>query len=82
MKVNADKLMELAQKEGWSIPELANRLGVDYSYLFRVLKKSKNGGGKLFNGLYQLCKEKDLNIEEYIFLQKTLSTNNDKKEVI
>lgn len=82
MKVNSKMLSELAEREGWSIPELANKLGVEYSYLFRVLKNEKNGGGKLFNGLYQLCKELKLNIEDYIFLQKTLSTNNEQKEVI
>ncbi|MEK8206960.1 hypothetical protein NST41_15305 [Paenibacillus sp. FSL L8-0696] len=76
MKINSQKLLALAESEGWSIPELANQLGVDYSYLFRVLKNEKNGGGKLFNGLYQLCKVKELNIEDYIFLQNTLSTNN------
>lgn len=81
MKVNSKKLSELAKTEGWSIPELANKLGVEYSYLFRVLKNEKNGGGKLFNGLYQLCKEMKLNIEDYIFLKKTLSANNE-KEVI
>lgn len=82
MNVNADKMIELAEKEGWSTPELANQLGVEYSYLYRVLKKKKNGGAKLFNGLYQLCKEKNLDVEEYIFLQKPLSTNNDKRKVI
>ncbi|MFF2016267.1 hypothetical protein [Paenibacillus sp. NPDC058177] len=72
MKINSKKLLKLAESEGWSIPELANQLGVNYSYLFRVLKNEKNGGGKLFNGLYQLCKEKELNIEDYIFLQKNV----------
>lgn len=82
MKVNIEKLIKLAEKEGWSTPELAHQLGIDYSYLYRVLKKDKNGGAKLFNGLYQLCKEKGLDVEEYIFLQKTLSTNNEERRVI
>lgn len=76
MKINITSLIKLAETEDWSIPELAAQLGVEYSYLYRVLKKEKNGGAKLFNGIYQLCKSKGLNIEDYIFLSNPLSTNN------
>lgn len=77
MKVNVENLNALAEKEGWSVPELAVKLGVDYSYLFRVLKNEKNGGGKLFSGIYRLCSEMELNVTEYIFLTTPLSTNNE-----
>ncbi|WP_127580962.1 hypothetical protein [Paenibacillus koleovorans] len=77
MKVNTNQLVNLASSEGWSIPQLAVNLGVDYSYLHRVLKGKKNGGGKLFNGIYRLCKDKGLDVEGYIFLDKSLFVNNE-----
>lgn len=76
MRVNTEALLNLAKEKGWSIPLLADKLGVEYSYLFRVLNREKNGGGKLFSGIYNLCKHEGLNVEEYIFLTKSLSTNN------
>lgn len=76
MNVNSKALLKLAKEKEWSIPELASKLGVEYSYLFRVLFRNKNGGSKLFSGIYLLCKQEDLNIEEFIFLQESLSVNN------
>lgn len=76
MKVNITALQQLAKDKEWSIPELANRLGLDYSYFFRILNGERSGGGKLFGGLYRLCKEENLNVDDYIFLTKPLSANN------
>jgi transcriptional regulator with XRE-family HTH domain len=76
LRVNTENLVGLAKSENWSIPELASKIGVDYSYLFRVLKNEKNGGGKLFNGIYHLCKQKRLNVDDYIFLNVPLSVDN------
>lgn len=76
LKINSAALKKLAESKEWSIPELASVLGVDYSYLFRVLNGEKNGGSKLFRGIYNLCKDEGLNVEEYIFLTSTMSTNN------
>jgi len=77
LKVNVEELSKLAEREGWSVPELALKLGVEYSYLFRVLRNEKNGGGKLFGGIYRLCSEMKLDVEEYIFLKPPLSSNNE-----
>lgn len=76
MNINTEALKHLARKYHWSIPELADQLGIDYSYLFRVLNNQKKGGSKLFSGIYILCKKEKLNVEDYIFLKGTLSTNN------
>lgn len=80
MKIKSAALIELAEKNGWSIPFLADELGIDYTYLFRILKGEKNGGSKVFSGLYQLCNKENLNIEDYIFLDKPLSVNNGKEK--
>lgn len=47
-------------------PQAAERLGVDYSYLFRVLNNEKKGGAKLFAGIYRLCKEENLSFDDYM----------------
>ncbi len=77
LRPNTKALQDLANEKKWSIPELANKLSVDYSYLYRVLNKEKNGGNKLFSGIYSLCKVEKLNIEEYIFFDNPLSVDND-----
>lgn len=80
MQVNVEALLELAEKKGWSVPELANRIGINYSYLFRIVKGSKKGGTKVFIGLYKLCVEEGLDIRELIFLSGTLSADNARQD--
>jgi transcriptional regulator with XRE-family HTH domain len=70
--VNTTALKSLAWEKGWSIPELAKRLGIDYSYLFRVINGEKKGGGKLFAGLYRLCREENLDFNNYIFFSDSV----------
>lgn len=76
MEVNIEALKRMANEKGWSVPELAKRLGVDYSYLFRIIKGNKKGGYKLFIGLYKLCVEEGWDFNELIFLVDMLPTDN------
>jgi transcriptional regulator with XRE-family HTH domain len=69
MRVNIQALISLAEGKGWSIPMLAEKLGVDYSYLNRIINKERNGGSKLISGIYRLCKEEGKDVEEYIFFR-------------
>lgn len=66
MKVNIDALQKLADTKNWNYPYMAKRLGINYSYLFRIMRGEKTGGNKLFSGIYRLCQEEDLNIDDYI----------------
>lgn len=68
MKVILSALQQLAEAKDWTIPELARRLGIDYSYLFRVMRGEKNGGAKLWTGIYRLCKEEGLSVDDYIYM--------------
>lgn len=70
MQANVAALLELAKARNWTRPELARRLGVDYSYLYRITRGEKKGGAKLWTGIYYLCKEEGLPLEEYIILGK------------
>lgn len=66
MRANISALTDLAHVRGWSIPELAAHLQLDYSYLFRILKGQKTGGAKLFAGIYRLCQQEGLTMEDYV----------------
>ena len=77
MELNTDELVNLSKEMNWSIPKLAEKIGVDYSHLFRVLNKDKGVGIKLVSGVYKLCLEHGLDANKYIILNKPLSTNND-----
>ncbi|MGE5398180.1 MAG: hypothetical protein ACM3MK_11695 [Chitinophagales bacterium] len=73
MRVDTAALFGLAAAKQWSSPVLAKRLGIDYSYLYRVLKKEKGAGAKFITGLFQLCKEEGLVFDNYIIMQESLS---------
>jgi transcriptional regulator with XRE-family HTH domain len=70
MKANLSALQQLAKTKNWTTPELARRLKIDYSYLFRIMRGEKRGGAKLWSGIYFLCKQEGLSIEDYIFLDE------------
>jgi transcriptional regulator with XRE-family HTH domain len=81
LKVNTEALKNLSDAKGWSIPALAVKLGIDYSYLFRVINGQKSAGTKLFSGIYRLCKQENLSIDDYIFLEQTLSVDNEMPKI-
>lgn len=70
MKANIAALLELAKARNWTTPELARRLGIDYSYCFRIIRGERSGGAKLWSGIYRLCKEEGLLVDKYIFLDE------------
>ncbi len=76
MQVNIKALLSLADEKGWSTPELARRLGINYSYLYRIIRGSKNGGLKVIYCLYKMCSQEGLNFNEFIILPATLSDDN------
>ena len=78
MKVKVGALRKLAKQRDWSIPDLAKMLDLDYSYLSRVMNNEKNGGTKVFAGIYALCKQEGLDVDDYIFLAKPLSVDKSK----
>jgi len=68
MKPNISGLQQLAKTKNWTLPELARRLGINYSYLFRIMRGEKSGGAKLWSGIYCMCKVEGLSIEDYLFM--------------
>ncbi|MCL5982303.1 MAG: hypothetical protein M1571_07345 [Firmicutes bacterium] len=56
----------LMENKGWTLPQLAARMALDYSFLYRVMQGQRNPGGKFFSGLMLLCIEEDLDFEQYV----------------
>lgn len=70
LRINRDMLQELMEKKGWRKTVLARRLGLNYSYFYRLLKGERNPGSKFFSSFLNLCQEEDLRFEDYVYIKK------------
>lgn len=66
MNIQVEKLKKLMEHREWSLPQLAAKMALDYSFLYRVMQGQRNPGGKFFSGLMLLCMEEDLDFEQYV----------------
>ncbi len=66
--INISRLENLMKSKGWSEPMLANELGIDYSYLYRLLRGKRNAGKKVYDGIFKLCQREHIDIEEFIII--------------
>lgn len=64
--IRENKLQELMDTRGWSSKMLADKVGVDYSYMYRIMHNSRDCGRKFLLGLMKLCIEEKLNIYDFI----------------
>lgn len=73
MEVNIQKLkdtiLEIKRREKLSNDEIAKIIKINYSYLFKILKKRVKPGKKMFDAVTNLCKKYNLNPNEYIFFK-------------
>lgn len=73
MELNIQKLeatiSEIKKEHKLSNDEIAEVMGINYSYLFKILNKTATPGKKIFDAVTNLCKEYNLNPNEYIFLK-------------
>jgi len=53
-KINLENVKGFIEKSGKSEPEFAEAMGIDYSYLFRVLRHDRQAGGKFIEGLLKV----------------------------
>lgn len=71
MEINIEGVKQLIKEKfrnnkAW----FAEEMGVDYSYLYRILnKKRKANSFKLCNGIIRYCKNNNLDYNKYIFLR-------------
>ncbi|MCK4257812.1 MAG: helix-turn-helix transcriptional regulator [Halanaerobiales bacterium] len=64
--INTSKLEGFMHSKGWSEPMLARALGVDYSYLYRLLRGERKGGGKVYIGILRICKHEGLDVFDFL----------------
>lgn len=75
--INISALEKYMEQNQIKLPQLAHKLNIDYSYLYRIMRGEKSGGGKVISGLIGLCAREGLDIAEFIFLPEALSADNE-----
>lgn len=69
MNLNKPAFIKLFYEEfKGNFSRLAKVLGLDVSYVYRVIEKEKKCGIKFFNALIRWCQENNRNYMDYIFL--------------
>jgi transcriptional regulator with XRE-family HTH domain len=75
VSVDIDKIKDLLIDKGWSSYKLSRMMGLDYSFVFRVLKGEANPGSKFVAGFVKICNSFGLDVNNYIFLNIPLFKN-------
>ena len=52
---------------------MAQKMDLDYSFLYRVMQGQRNPGGKFLSGLMLLCMDEGLKFEQYVEFPKSES---------
>lgn len=69
LKINIEELKKLIKDDfQGNYRLLATKLNVNSSTVYRVLTGRSNPGGKFISNFMSLCKDKNYNFENYIFL--------------
>lgn len=80
MKINIDKLNQeidrIKKDNNISNAELSTIMGLDYSYIFRIIKQKQSYGIKIIDGIERLCNRFNLKIDDFIFLEEKLPVGN------
>lgn len=66
--INIKAINEYLSQKGWTSYKFSQELGLDYSFVFRVLKGEANPGIKFTQKLIKFCNNNDIDIKRFIFL--------------
>lgn len=69
MKLKTDEIQNLLQQRGWSTVTFAHKVGVDYSYMYRVLRNQRGIGPRFLSGFMKLCERSGINFRNYVDLE-------------
>lgn len=75
--INVDAINNYIHKKNWTSYRFSKELGLDYSYVHRVLKKEVNGGNKFISRIIDFCNKNKIKLDEFIFLESPLSNDNE-----
>ena len=70
MKLDKKKVRKLLEERGWTNVILADKLGLDYSYIYRIMKGSRNIGKKFITNLMVFCEQEKLDFMDFIIMSK------------
>jgi len=73
IELNIEKVREYMQLKSWSEKDLSEKMQVDYTTVYRVLRGERNPGPKFINGILRACVGLEFN---EIFLTQSLPTGN------
>jgi hypothetical protein len=77
MFINKDKVKELMDREAnGNYNEFARQLQIDVAQLHRVLNTESKAGPKMLGKLMIYCNDRNLDFNEYIFLEPPLTACN------
>jgi hypothetical protein len=57
--VDTNEVKKFMQENGFREPEMAAKMGISYTYLFRVLRGERKGGAKFITGLINVGMPKE-----------------------
>ncbi|MBS4032674.1 MAG: hypothetical protein KGZ63_14835 [Clostridiales bacterium] len=77
MLVRVEELRKLQEEKSWTMPEMAQKMALDYSFLYRVMQGQRNPGGKFLSGLMLLCMDEGLEFEQFVDFPKPGSRKKD-----
>lgn len=70
MQLNLPAVENLIDGRGWTEVKFAQQLGLDYSYVYRVLRKERGIGKKFITGLMILCEKEGLEFKNFVSLME------------
>ncbi len=77
MEINLEEFKELIRQKGWSLVDLAQKMNIEYSFLYRVINGQRNPGKRFFSGLMLLCVNEGLDFEKYVLFPKSYGKIDD-----
>lgn len=75
--INIAALEKYMKNENITQRKLAQKLNIDPSYFWRIMRGEKDGGGKVISGIINLCLQEGLEITDFIFFGEPLSDDNE-----
>lgn len=64
--MNVDAVRPLLDSKDWSEPTFARKLGLDYSYVFRILRGNRGIGNKFLTQLIKFCEKERISFRSFI----------------
>ncbi len=70
MEVKLEELIKLAEQKRWSLKDMATKMDLDYSYLYRVINGQRTAGRKFFSGLMLMCMDEGLDFQQFVYFKR------------